>query len=375
MTKIAYYNNGITNQDIDKIIKQKISDFIFYQPYSIDKEILYTNFILKKILGEKHFEWCEAKSYLNSFGEAFYYNNNKFNFEKIPINIITGGNMNIKCSQTCINEIPKNIFSYNNIAITNIWIVIDNPKNLKLNDIVDNIRLGYGDMCYQEYRTNDIESEINILAYIFHVNGIKYKNNKIYIPLMISSNNSLIFNNTYHMLNVIIYTKDIININFEIYGNICDTDMFPQLSKTTNLTHKCRFIIYQTQFRGEDNLSMMTNKIILNFDHPTYAIYIMNISKEYTSSIKLFIATNEILEDTEYKLNDIEWFDNHAIIWLNRKFLLLNELNNGINFSRCNKAHLIIENTYIVNNPIQLIAISYQVLNHMHGMSGLSYSR
>jgi hypothetical protein len=377
MIKIAYYNNGITNQDIDKIIKQKNSDFIFYQPYSIDKEILYTNFILRKILGEKHFEWREAKSYLNSFGKALYYNNNKFNFEKIFIdrsNILrTSGN--IKYLRFCINEIPNNIFPYNNIAIINTWIVIDNPKNLKLNNIVDKISLEYGGICFQSYCTNDIESEINILAYIFHVDGIKYKNNKIYIPLMISFNNTLILNNTYHMLNVIIYPKNITNINFEIYGNICDTNVFPELLKTTNLTHKCRFIFYQTQNKGDEYLSVITNKVIIDFDHPTYAIYIMNISKEYTSSIKLFIATNEILEDTEYKLNDIEWFDNHAIIWLNRKFLLLNELNNGINFSRCNKAHLIIENTYIVNNPIQLIAISYQVLNHMHGMSGLSYSR
>jgi hypothetical protein len=87
MTEIAYYNNGVENQFIDKLIKQLDNELIFYQPYAIDKEILYTNFILKKILLEKHFEWCEPKSYTNSFGKALYYNNNKFNFEKIPIDI------------------------------------------------------------------------------------------------------------------------------------------------------------------------------------------------------------------------------------------------------------------------------------------------
>ncbi len=99
----------------------------------------------------------------------------------------------------------------------------------------------------------------------------------------------------------------------------------------------------------------------------------MNISKKYVNSIKLFISTNEILTDTEYKLNDIEWFDNHAVIWLNRNFLLLNELNNGINFTRCNKAHLIIENTYIENNPIQLIAVNFQMLYNMSGMTSIRY--
>jgi hypothetical protein len=231
----------------------------------------------------------------------------------------------------------------------------------------------YGGSLYQQYCTNDIESEINILAYIFHVDGIKYKNNKIYIPLMVSFNNTLILNNTYHTLDILLGSKNRTNIDFEIYGNICDTNIFPQLSKTNNTNHDCQFVFYQTQFTGEDYLSMMTNNIRLNFNHPTYVLYIMNISKKYINSIKLFIDTNDIADDIEYKLNDIEWFDNHAIIWLNRNFLLLNELNNGINFSRCNKAYLIIENTYLENNPIQLIAVNFQTLYHRTGMTGFHF--
>jgi hypothetical protein len=379
MTEIAYYNNGVENQFIDKLIKQLNSKIIFYKPYAIDKETLCVNVILRKILSEKHFEWCDPKSYTNSFGKALYYNNNKFNFEKIPIDrskiLRTSGifSINIRHLEICINQIPNNIFSYKNIAIINTWIVIDNPKNLKLNDIVDNIRLEYGGLLYQKYCTTDIESEINILAYIFHVDGIKYKNNKIYIPLMISFNNTLILNNTYHTLNILLGSKNRTNIDFEIYGNICDTNIFPQLSKTNNINHDCQFTFYQTQFTGEDSLSMMTNKIILNFNHPTYVLYIMNISKKYINSIKLFIDTIDIPDDIEYKLNDIEWFDNHAIIWLNRNFLLLNELNNGINFSRCNKAYLIIENTYSENNPIQLIAVNFQMLYHTIGMTGFQF--
>lgn len=369
MTELIYYKNCIQNQFINKIIKKELDfPFIFYQPYIIDKEILYTNIILKKILQEKYFEWCNQKIITNSFGEAQYYNNNKFNFEKIPI-CKTG------CSNISINEIQKDTFPYKNIAITNIWLVINNSNNLKLNNIIDKIRFVYGGMLFQNYSTNDIENEINILAYIFNVDGIKYKNNKIYIPLIIPYN-SFILNNNNHNTKIILEKENQpIENDFEAWGNICNTNVFPQLEKTNNFTHNCNFIFYKTQFNGDELLQLTNNKIKIYFDSPVYVLYIMNISKDYVKSIKLFIDSyeNENLNYNEYKLNDIEWFDNHVIIWINRNFLLLNELDNCINFSKCRDPYLIIENTYSKDTCIQIIAVSFQILNHCNGFAKLKY--
>ena len=98
----------------------------------------------------------------------------------------------------------------------------------------------------------------------------------------------------------------------------------------------------------------------------------MNISKEYVTSIKLFINTN-VNDYFEYKLNDIEWFDNHAIIWFNRKFLLVDELNTNLNFSCCIRPYLIIENTYYDDHKIEIIALNFNVMNNFNGMSSLIY--
>jgi hypothetical protein len=362
---------NIQNEHIAKIINKTVDgNFIFYKPYNINKEIVYANIILQKIVGDKHFIYDNPKSYNNKFGEAHYYNNNKFNFEKIGLN------------SSWINIIPKCTYPYENIAITNLWIVIDNPSNLKLTDLVTTIRFQYGGMLYQKFGTSasNIENEINILAYMFNIDGIKYENNKIYVPSVVF-HNVLIFNNTYHQFNIEVIKHNSdgsrTNLTCEVYGNICDANAIPELENTDNLTHNCSFVFYKTHFIEDDYISSEANKIILNFIHPTYAIYIMNVSKEFVKSIKLFINTyisyNNYGPDYEYKLNDIEWFNNHVIIWFNRNFLLLNELNTNINFSCCARPYIIIENTYH-DHKIEIVALRFEEIRNLNGMTGTRYS-
>jgi hypothetical protein len=360
------------NKHITKIINNETNNkFIFYKPYNINKKIVYTNTILKKIINDMHFTWADPVSYKpNKFGEAHYYNNKKFNFEKIGLN------------NKWINIIPNGTYPYENIALTNLWIVIDNQSNLKLNDLITTIRFQYGGMLYQKYDTSDIENQINILAHMFNVDGIKYKNNKIYVPSVIF-HNVFIFNNTYHQFNIEVIKNNSdgsrTNLICEVYGNICDANAIPELENTNNLTHDCSFVFYKTQFIGEDNISNTNNKVRLHFLHPTYALYIMNISSKFIKSIKLFvnnyISQNnyDIGPDYEYELNDIEWFDNHAIIWFNRDFLLLNKLNNNLNFSCCGNPYFIIENTYSDNHKIEIVALSFEEMRQMNGMTGLTY--
>lgn len=359
---------NIENEHIAKIINKTVDgNFIFYKPYNINKEIVYTNTILQKIVGDKYFLYDNPKSYKsNKFGKAQYYNNNKFNFEKIGLN------------DKWINIIPKDRYPYENIAITNLWIVIDNPSNMKLNDLVNNIRFQYGGRLFQKYNTFDIENEINILAYMYNLDGIEYKNNKIYVPL-IMFHNVFIFNNIYHQVRIEVIKHNIdgsrTNVLCDVYGNICDANAIPELKNTNNLTHNCSFIFYKTTCVGEDYISTFINKIILNFMHPTYALYILNISKKFVKSIKLFMSNHTIISnDSEYKLNDIEWFNNHAIIWFNRKFLLVNELNNSINFSCYTRPNLIIENTYTDNHKIEIVALNFEEIIYRDGMTGTRYS-
>jgi hypothetical protein len=72
----------------------------------------------------------------------------------------------------------------------------------------------------------------------------------------------------------------------------------------------------------------------------------------------------------EYKLNDIEWFDNYAIIWFNRKFLDIKELNNNtINCSMFNRIQLIIENSYVIEQDIDIVAVNVNSIINLRGLS------
>jgi hypothetical protein len=361
---------GAQNLHIDEIINKKTQyDYIDYKPYDKNNiDILYTNIILKKIIREEYFIWSDTKKYSNSFGKAQYYRNYKFNFEKLPFQNETSKPVHLYHCKT-INKIQKTTsISYENLALTNIWVVIDNPMNLKLNVLVDTLSLG-NHFYYQKYQSNDIESEINILASIFKVDGIQYKNNKILIPFILPYN-GFILNDIHDEVTVNIKKKHNIVIDFTVYANICNTNVFPLLSNTTNLTHKFAFVTYQTQYTGTEQILTNKNKINLNFNHPVYVIYIMNISKEKVESIKLLLMhyRNEIY--IEYKLNDIEWFDNYAIIWFNRKFLDIKELNNNtINCSMFNRIQLIIENSYVIEQDIDIVAVNVNSIINLRGLS------
>jgi hypothetical protein len=365
---------GAQNLCIDEIINKKTQyDYIDYKPYDKNNiDILYTNIILKKIIREECFIWFKPKKYSNSFGGEQYYRNHKFNFEKLPFQSETFNPVNFYHCKT-INRIQKTAsISYENLALTNIWVVIDNPMNLKLNVLVDTLSLG-NNFYYQKYQSNDIESEINILASIFKVDGIQYKNNKILIPFILPYN-GFILNDIPDEVTVNIKKKNNIVIDFTVYANICNTNVFPLLSNTTNLTHKFAFVTYQTQYTGTEQILTNKNKINLNFNHPVYVIYIMNISKEKVESIKLLLKPNRNEIYIEYKLNDIEWFDNYAIIWFNRNFLDIKELNNNtINCSMFHRIQLIIENSYVIEQDINIVAVNVNSIINLRGLSGRKF--
>jgi hypothetical protein len=378
MTEIVFYKDGKHNQCIREIIEngfevadcfkvvdgmmKKMSEvipYLFYKSYYRDnREIKYVNAIMKKILQEPYFNWCdEIQS--NAFGKSQYYKNHEFKFEKIPDR------------NNCINHIADGIFPYKNIGILNVWVVIVNPENLKLNQLVDNIELTIGGNLYHRYKTKNIENEINILAYIFKVESIQYKDGKIYIPLILPYNN-LLLNNIYHEIYIFLMYKTQ-HIKFEVWCNICDMNVFPQLSNTDNNNHeKFSLISHQIQFTGTEKLTIYLNKIKLYFKYQSYGLYIMNISRENVNSIKLNLNSHLNGMQIEYELNDIEWFSNHVIIWFNRNFLLVNQSDNNINFTCCD-AFLVIENKYTEEQNIDITSISYNSMYHGHGLMSPKY--
>ena len=379
MQEIMRCNIGQRNEYIESLIGDNHSEeCLSYIPYNVGYEIIYTNIILRKIIGDNTFIWCKNdkndKKYSNSFGKTQYFNNNKYTFEKIHCEKTTtrqfwenrdGREFSI------INRIqtPMGLIPREYIAISNIWIVINNPNNSKLCALIDDITFETS-FTYKQYSSMDIENEINLLAYMFCIDGISYRNNKIYIPLILPYN-CFIFNNVEHdsMISVV---KNGINVEFEAWGNITDSRTLPLKKRWWNhMDMDYVSVFYETQYR-EMGISVSSNKIEVRFRHPTYAIYIMNISKEKVKYIKLFLSNTEYNDFKEYP-SDIEWIGNTAIFWINRLFLLKNELHNNINFDRF-YSHLIIDNEYYETQNIEVVALNFTTIKYEYGRNNKQHT-
>lgn len=372
-------NYGIQNRHIDEFLQEKQDDdgykLLWYEPHNIDRDTVYTNLIVKKVLGDAFFSWADAKHHRNSFGHTQHCHvmdtDHVFTFEHIQTKINT--NAKDAFFNNPIQETEE--YSFENTAFTNLWLVIDNPQNVQLRDLVDTIEFESGGHRYNRYCTSDIELEINVLAHIFKMDGIAYQPGKIQVPLVVPYN-VFMFNHTYHGARIRVLKQGTYVPNVNVYANVCNVRVFPELSHTTNLTHKCSFVFYRTQYCGTETISTTKPHVRLNFNHPTYALYIMNVSKERVNSMKLFLdnyTNTRTVATYEYPLNDIEWHDNHAIVWFNRQFLTLEMLNTHVNFSCCHNPYMTIENTYSDQHPIEIVAVSFDMLRHGGGMTGLRY--
>ena len=369
----------VQNRDIDELInhrrthpKDKDYALIQYRPYNIDIGTVYTNIILQKVLGDACFSWSDAKQYRNSFGKAQYFANHKFSFQKI-LQVSDYIIPEEKYKYIDFNAFPKERYVYKNTAFTNLWVGIDNPDNVTLHELVDTIEFESGGIRYQKYATSNIEHEINVLAYIFQVDGIKYENKRIYVPLIVPYN-VFILHNIHHPARIRVI-KNSEQVFCEVYGNVCDSNALTPLAHTNNMTHQFASVFYRTQFTGSNTISMTKQIIRLFFLHPTYALYIMNISQSCVKSRRLFLdnyTNTQPHVHYEYPLHDIDWFDNHAIIWLNRTFLMFDELNKNVNFSCIVRGgYLEVENTYSEPQSIDIVAVSFDMIYNRNGMAGL----
>lgn len=409
-------NYGLQNQHIQDVIEKRgISSegMIQYSPLMFDRDIFYTNKVLRKVLGDSCYSWANPFSNSrNSFGKPQYYREQKFPFMPIgnkdealqqltqpvtrsPNELVTcalrsGGvwledlctvrSSTTKSEGFWSNNGKTNNFPFKKLAFTNFWITIDNQQQLKLRDLIQSIEFEIGGILHQRYCCYDIENQINILAYIFGVDGIKYEDGRICIPLVIPFN-VLILNGTYHQAKIRCMSNNRWLTDFQIYANVCNVDAFTELAPTDEFTHRCNFVYYRTQFTGNETIYKEIKKIRLNFMHPCYAIYIMNISKEYVTSIKLLWDHYSCPQERggqgavyyEYLLDDIEWFSDHVILWFNRNFKVFTEMNKNFNFSCSHGPHFIIDNTYTEPHEIEIVAVNFDLFSYGTGVSGMRY--
>ena len=338
----------------------------YYNPFSMNHEYSYTNIILKKIVGDPYFEWYGPReiSRSNSFGKTQLCDNGDGGFdvhafEKLTTIEVEEGVFNFgddKRKYSIVNNVVTSnpLTDCNQVMIANFWIVVDNPNNSKLYTLTDDILFG-GCMWKVQYKSTDIENDINVLAHVFQVDGVSYKNGKIYIP-MILPYNCLILNNMKINSGISVY-KNGTRVNFEVWANVGCPRIYRNCLNRDILHH---YQIFHLILHDKCKLSSVNHDISSmchQYPEECSVIIFKNISRENVLSIKLY--------NMSFEENNIEWIGNSAIYWINKSFLLPNHMHKNLNF-RKHKRKIIIDNTYSKEQDIEISFIRTHVIRALY---------
>ena len=404
-----------------------------YVPKYVDTECELVNQIVGQIVNDPHFSWYESKyNGLNCFGISPISASNTVTFSKI--NTILNTNQRYNCrtltTGTTRSESPDPL----NSVITNLWIEIDNPTHVTLNELVSYIEMHYGGSRVEMYRSNDIETEINVLCYLFKYEAISYKDGKIRIPLIFPYNVP-IFLRSHHEFTITVYgqgtgetggtegTESSSRIHippdkiiYNVYGCIHPTSDFKSLEHTTSMTHNCISLFYEHQSTGENIIypcdQNKPTDIRLHFNHPCYVLFVTGLRRDQIIDIQLVMKTRIGVVDYRsiYDENDItilpvreqEWIKERdrdvLILYFNKRFLEYDQIQDSVNFSQLSDIYLRITKTppsarrlvdlvvegYSERKPsdnvpivepmhINIFAVNANIMRHRGGMTGFLY--
>jgi len=146
------------------------------------------------------------------------------------------------------------------------------------------------------------------------------------------------------------------------YNVTCDDDaLIFDIYKWKN-QRNINNVMYQLQFTGTDDLSGDgLKKVKLNFNHPVLHLMLKNYSPEI---LELEFDDGDKFEiKREKKIGDISLYSIADFFY---------DYKNGINFSRIDRAKIIVKDTDL--QTIDIYAINTQPIRCMSGMAGLAFS-
>ena len=145
--------------------------------------------------------------------------------------------------------------------INNVDLVLPNPDNLHVNEILKRITLEIGGQRIDSICADDIYTQIATNNKLFNLNGVSHKNGKTIIPLSIA---------TLHSFNLlqprpmnhdvqlwIDYKEDYKHYkDVEFYGN---TYFLDQGERRSLVEQPHNFIVFQNQYTGAERMKNGTN--------------------------------------------------------------------------------------------------------------------
>jgi hypothetical protein len=302
--------------------------------------------------------------FLNGFHQCSY---QKMDFRKSDI----GSN------KTVTYTFKKDCDLFNRIDL-----VLPNPNNLPLNKIIKSVETDLGgskiDRIGSSCGNFDIDTLINTDCALFK-RKISHVNGKTFIPLSLAPlyDYNLQPNLKYHEFKIIVkYTQEYEYIkDAELYGNVYFLDNKERKDLFMN-PHS--FITTQHQYTGVEKMICGHSAFTLNYNHPVYMIYFWGFDKSKVKNIWLQLNGHDFYNGPpepleHYKLSRGYDVEPMMIFFSQDDFNVPTK--STVNFSRIDRAQLIIKSEQYEPTDVHIIGLSLQPIRFMSGMGGLSFSK
>jgi len=171
-------------------------------------------------------------------------------------------------------------------------------------------------------------------------------------------------------------------LDVELYGNMyyLNLPLRRQLCQSQNFFNTTTRII-QNQCTGAEKITRGINHIRLNFNHPVFLIYFYGIDQAKINNVQ-FVVNGEIVYDRSIRAQEepiCRLFDDDkdtSFIYFSKKFDFDDLYNNDtINFSRIEKAVLVIDTDQEDDATVNIVGLNYGIARTAGGMYGLAFSK
>lgn len=279
--------------------------------------------------------------------------------------------------------------------VNHVDLIIDNAAAAPVNRILQRVVVECGGQRIDAIGGSDadIETHINTNCVLMN-SGKKQKQQqrrivhlggKTYIPLVMApfyDHNMAYVSVAFHEYCVYVTLTDDFMADFdmgkvkmELYGNAYFLDV-PGIKR---LREAHEFVTIQNQFCGAETMRPGQNSFDLPFNHPVYLIYFWGFDKSKVTNVKLTLNGSTFydgsLDALEYYKKCRGFGDAEPCIIFFSQDEFGEPVRSSVNFSRMDKAHLVLTTTDNEECKVYIVGLNMQPLRSMSGMIGLAFSK
>lgn len=252
--------------------------------------------------------------------------------------------------------------------ISNTELHIDKVVNII--DFIDKIQVYLGGMG----RIESVTAES--LEFLLHLSNeeISYENNKTIIPLKFSLFLERFDVQEYYDIQIRVTTKKCVDITLSMQceGKNSPLNVYDSRIEEKDIINK---IYVQSQYTGGEPITKNNQLVTLNFNHPIFLLYICGIPTiSSIKSIHLKLDDEQYFNNNDSETNELTYtpFKDGIIILMGDKLAEDVKNNKTLNFSRIEKAKLIINSTETEEYEIRTYGFNYQIASFRGGLVWLS---